>query len=260
MAKIKERVLEVKHYTDTLFYFKTTRDPGTRFVDGEFMMVGLDNWSEKLQRNKPIMRAYSVVSPNHQEHLEFYSIKIPDGPLTSKLKDIKIGDEIEVNTRSTGTLINHNVTPGRNLYLMATGTGIAPFMSIARGLDTYKHYEKVIIVWGARNLKELPFKEYLEGLNEDPIYGQITQNKLCTYMTTTREDSENTGRVTTALYEGKIQEKLGLEPLDAENDRVMICGSMPMNLELKEFLEDRGFTEGTMKEPGSYVLEKAFVG
>lgn len=254
MAKIKEKVLDVKHYTDTLFYFKTTRDPGTRFTDGEFMMVGMEI------DGKPLLRAYSVVSPNHQEHLEFYSIKIPDGPLTSKLKDIKIGDEIVVNTRSTGTLINQNVIPGRNLYLMATGTGIAPFMSIARGTDTYKYYDKVIIVWGARFKKELPFKEYLEGLNDDPMYKNITQNKLYTYMTTTREESENEGRVTSALYEGKIQDKLGLEPLDAEHDRVMICGSMPMNLELKEFLEDKGFKEGTMKEPGTYVLEKAFVG
>lgn len=254
MAKVKEKVLEVKHYTDTLFYFKTTRDPGTKFIDGEFMMVGLEI------EGKPILRAYSVVSPNHQEHLEFYSIKIPDGPLTSKLKDIKIGDEIIVNTRSTGTLINQNVIPGRNLYLMATGTGIAPFMSIARGLDTYKHYDKVIIVWGARFKTELPFKEYLEGLCENETYKDIIQNKLYTYMTTTREESEHVGRVTTALYEGKIQEELGLEPLDAEHDRVMICGSMPMNLELKEFLESKGFKEGTMKEPGSYVLEKAFVG
>jgi ferredoxin--NADP+ reductase len=254
MAKIKEKVLDVKHYTDTLFYFKTTRDPGTRFTDGEFMMVGMEI------NGKPLLRAYSVVSPNHQEHLEFYSIKIPDGPLTSKLKDIKIGDDIVVNTRSTGTLINQNLIPGRNLYLMATGTGIAPFMSIARGTDTYKYYDKVIIVWGARFKKELPFKEYLEGLNDDPMYKDITQNKLYTYMTTTREESENEGRVTSALYEGKIQDKLGLEPLDAEHDRVMICGSMPMNLELKEFLEDKGFKEGTMKEPGTYVLEKAFVG
>ena len=189
------------------------------------------------------------------QHLEFYSIKIPNGPLTSKLKDIKIGDEIEVNTKSTGTLINQNMLPGRNLYLMATGTGIAPFMSIARGLDTYKHYEKVIIVWGARYLKELPFKEYLEGLNDDPIYGQITQNKLCTYMTTTREESENEGRVTTALYEGKIQKKLGLEPLDAENDRVMICGSEDMTFDLKTLFEIAEIYSGRSKYGGTILIE-----
>jgi ferredoxin--NADP+ reductase len=261
MATHKETVLEIVHYTDTLFYFKTTRESTLRFRDGEFIMIGLDHWSEKLQRNKPIMRAYSVVSPNHQEYLEFYSIKVPDGPLTSRLQNIKVGDEINVNPKGVGTLVNANIlTPARNLYLLATGTGIAPFMSIVRGVETYEHYDNVIVVWGTRVEKELAFKDLLNGLNDDEIYSQLTEGKLKTYFTCTREDYENTGRITTALYENKIQDKLGLPELDPVHDRVMICGSMEMNLEIQKYLEEKGFEEGNNKHAGSYVVEKSFVG
>jgi ferredoxin--NADP+ reductase len=251
MAAHKETVLSVTHYTDTLFHITTTRDSSVRFRDGEFMMIGLDNWSEKLQKNKPIMRAYSVASPNHQETLEFYSIKVQDGPLTSKLQHVKVGDEILINPKAVGTLVHANLKPGRNLYLLATGTGIAPFMSIIRGVETYEYYDNVIVVWGTRIAKELAFRELIDGLNGDEIYGQVTEGKLKTYFTCTREDYENTG---------DVQKKLGLVDLSPINDRVMICGSMPMNEELIKYLEDQGFTEGDSKTPGEYVVEKAFVG
>ena len=256
----KETVLEVVHYTDRLFYFKTTRDPTLRFREGEFVMIGLDNWSEKLQRNKPIMRAYSMVSPTYADYLEFYSIKVQNGPLTSKLQHIKPGDEILVNQRAVGTLVNANLdTPGRNLYLLATGTGIAPFMSIIRGAETYEYYENVIVVWGTRTADELAFKELIQELDKDEVYSKIIQGKLKTYFTCTREPYENEGRVTTAMYDGKVQSKLELDKLDSKHDRVMICGSIEMNLELKEYLDGLGFEEGNNKHPGEYVLERAFV-
>ena len=259
MAINKETVLEVEHYTDRLFKITTTRDKALRFRDGEFLMIGLDNWSEKLQRNKPIMRAYSVASPSHQETLEFYSIKVQDGPLTSKLQHIKVGEEILVNTKPVGTLITTNVKSGRTLYMLATGTGIAPFLSLIRGFEVYENYDNVILVHGVREVKELAFIDYLNNLNEDEIYKEITEGKFQYYATTTREDFTNTGRVTDAMYSGKVQEVLGLEEFDKDKDRVMICGSMEMNLELKEYFEGLGLVEGTMKEPGEYVLEKAFV-
>ena len=254
------KVIDVQHYTDSLFRIRTERPATYKFVAGEFVMIGLDNWSEKLQKNKPIMRAYSVASPNHQETIEFYSIKVQDGPLTSKLQHVKVGDEILINPKAVGTLVHANLKPGRNLYLLATGTGIAPFMSIIRGVDTYEHYDNVIVVWGTRIAKELAFRELIDELNSDEIYGQVTEGKLKTYFTCTREDYENTGRVTTAMYNGDVQKKLGLVDLSPMHDRVMICGSMPMNEELIKYLEDQGFTEGDSKTPGEYVVEKAFVG
>jgi ferredoxin--NADP+ reductase len=259
MAIQKEKVTKVEHYTDRLFHITTTRSPNIRFRDGEFLMIGLDNWSEKLQRNKPIMRAYSVASPSHQDSLEFYSIKVQDGPLTSKLQHINVGDEILVNTKAVGTLITTNLKPGRTLYMLATGTGIAPFMSLIRGFEVYENYENVVLLHGVREIKELAFDDYLNNLNTDEIYSQITQDKFKYYPTVTREDFKNQGRVTDAMYNGEVQDKLGLEPFSPEHDRVMICGSMGLNLEIKDWLESMGFTEGTMKEPGEYVLEKAFV-
>ena len=259
MAINKERVLEVEHFTDRLFRIKLTRDKSLRFRDGEFLMIGLDHFSEKLQKNKPIMRAYSVISPSHQETLEFYSIKVQDGPLTSKLQHIQVGDEVLVNTKSVGTLVTTNVKNGRTLYMMSTGTGISPFLSLVRGFDIYDNYDNVVLLHGVRNVTDLSFDDYLNNLNEDEIYKEITQGKFKYYPTVTREEFKHEGRVTDAMYSGKVQEALGLEEFDKEKDRVMICGSMEMNLELKEYFEGLGLVEGTMKEPGEYVLEKAFV-
>ena len=259
MAINKETVLEVEHFTDRLFRIKCTRDRGLRFKDGEFLMIGLDHFSEKLQRNKPIMRAYSVASPSHQETLEFYSIKVQDGPLTSKLQHIKVGDEILVNSKPVGTLITMNVKSGRTLYMLATGTGIAPFLSLMRGFEVYEDYDNVVLLHGVREVKELAFDDYLTNLNEDETYKEITQGKFKYYPTVTREDFRNQGRVTDAMYSGDVQKVLGLEAFDKDKDRVMICGSMEMNMELKEYFEGLGLEEGTMKEPGEYVLEKAFV-
>ena len=231
MAIVKEKVLEVKHYTDRLFHFKTTRDPGTRFRDGEFLMIGLE------VEGKPLLRAYSVASPNYEEYMEWFSIKVPNGPLTSKLQNIKPGDEIVTNTKAVGTLVLDNLKQGRNLYMLATGTGVAPFMSLVRGVDTYDHYDNVILLWSTRLVKELAYKDFLEGLNDHEIWGEITQGKFKFYPSVTREDFINTGRITNAMYDGSVYEKLGVEPFDKEKDSAMICGSMPMNLEFKEYFD-----------------------
>jgi len=260
MAILKLEVLKVQHYTDELFHITLTRPPGLRFRDGEFLMIGLDHFSEKLQKNKPIMRAYSVASPNHQETIEFYSIKVQDGPLTSRLQHIVPGDELLVNDKAVGTLVHANLHPGRTLYMLATGTGVAPFLSLARGIDTYEYYENVVLAWGARTVAELPFDHMFRNLNEDEVYSEVTEGKFKFYPTVTRQEYENTGRVTDAMYNGTIQEKFNLPPIDPEHDRVMICGSIPMNEELIVWLKELGFEEGNNKGPGTYVVERAFVG
>lgn len=253
MAIVKERVLRVEHYTPDLFHFTTTRDPSIRFRDGEFVMMGLE------VDGKPLMRAYSVASPNHQDTLEFYSIKVQDGPLTSRLQHIREGDEILVNTKAVGTLVLDNLKPGRNLYFLATGTGIAPFLSLTRGVDTYENYNNVVVAWGARTVAELPFVDNLLELNTDEVYCNITEGKLKLYPTVTREPYRNEGRVTHALFDGRISEQLGLEKLDPEHDRIMICGSIPFNKDLTDWLEANGFTEGNANYRGEYVVERAFV-
>lgn len=254
MPIIKEKILEVEHYTDRLFRIKTTRDPSIRFRDGEFLMIGLEI------NGKPLMRAYSVASPNHQDTLEFFSIKVPDGPLTSNLQHVKVGDELLVNSKAVGTLVMDNLRPGRNLYLMATGTGVAPFMSIVRSLDFYDNFDRVILMWGTREVAELAFKDYLENLNNDEIYQEVTQGKFLFYPTVTREDFHTQGRITDAMYTGKVQTALGLESFDQAQDRVMICGSHEMNMELKKyFIDQMGCTEGNANHQGEFVLEKAFV-
>ena len=253
MAIVKEKVLEVKHYTDRLFHFKTTRDSGTRFRDGEFLMIGLE------VEGKPLLRAYSVASPNYEEYMEWFSIKVPNGPLTSKIQNIKPGDEIITNSKAVGTLVLDNLKQGRNLYMLATGTGVAPFMSLVRGIETYDHYDNVILLWSTRLVKELAYKDFLEGLNDHEIWGEITQGKFKFYPSVTREDFINTGRITNAMYDGSVYEKLGVEPFDKEKDSAMICGSMPMNLEFKEYFEKMGCKEGNSQTRGDYVLEKSFV-
>ena len=254
MAIVKEKVLEVKHYTDRLFHFKTTRDRGTRFRDGEFLMIGLE------VDKKPLLRAYSIASPNYEDYMEWFSIKVPDGPLTSKLQHIKCGDEIITNTKAVGTLVMDNLKSGRNLYLLATGTGVAPFMSLVRGLETYQHYENVILLWSTRLVKELAHKDFLENLNEHPIWGEITQSKFKFYPSVTREDFENTGRITDALFNGSFYKKTGIQPFEKDKDSAMICGSLPMNLEFKTYFEETlGCLEGNGNTKGDFVLEKSFV-
>ena len=225
-----------------------------RFTDGEFVMIGLEI------DNKPLMRAYSIASPSHQDYLEFYSIKVQDGPLTSVLQHIQPGDELLVNSKAVGTLVVDNLKSGRNLYLLSTGTGIAPFMSLVRGYDVYENYEKVILDHGVREVSELAIDDYLNNLNNDEIYGELTQGKFLYYPTVTREDFKNTGRVTDSFYNGKIQQVLGIESFDKDQDSVMICGSNEMNLELQEyFVKTLKCREGNSLIKGDFVLEKAFV-
>lgn len=255
MAIIKETLLEVEHYTDRLFRIRTTRSPNIKFRDGEFLMIGIE------VNGKPLMRAYSVASPNYEDYLEFYSIKVQDGPLTSRLQHIQVGDELLVNTKAVGTLVLDNLHAGRNLYLMGTGTGVAPFMSLTRGVETYDKFDRVILLWGAREVAELAYDDLLNSLNEHDVYKELTQGKFMYYPTVTREDFKHKGRVTDAMYEGKVQEALGLEPFDKEHDRVMVCGSHDMNMELKSyFIEKQGCVEGNANRLGEFVLEKAFVG
>lgn len=254
MAIIKEKVISVEHYTDRLFRIQTTRDPSIRFRDGEFLMIGIE------VDGKPLMRAYSVASPNHQDTLEFFSIKVPDGPLTSRLQHIQVGDDLLVNTKAVGTLVVDNLKEGRNLYLMATGTGVAPFMSLVRGIETYEKFERVILMWGTREVAELAYDNLLNTLNTNDVYGELTQGKFMYYPTVTREEFKTQGRVTSAMYDGKVQKELGLDPFDKEFDRVMICGSHEMNMELKKyFIDEMGCTEGNANRLGEFVLEKAFV-
>ncbi|MBU74974.1 MAG: ferredoxin--NADP(+) reductase [Rhodospirillaceae bacterium] len=254
MAIVKETVLEVKHYTDRLFHFRTTRSSGTRFRDGEFLMIGLE------ADGKPLLRAYSVASPNYEDYMEWFSIKVPDGPLTSRLQHMKVGDEVITNTKAVGTLVMDNLKSGRNLYMLATGTGVAPFMSLVRGLETYEKYEKVILLWSTREVKELAFMDMLENLNNHPVWGEVTQGNFLFYPSVTREDFKNTGRITDAIFNGSVYDKLGVPVFDKNQDSAMICGSIEMNMEFKRYFEDRlGCVEGSSNTPGDFVLEKSFV-
>ncbi|MGA0595334.1 ferredoxin--NADP reductase [Enterovirga sp. CN4-39] len=250
----EERVLSVHHWTDTLFSFKTTRDPTFRFRNGEFTMIGI-----KVDE-KPLLRAYSVVSANYEEHLEFFSIKVQNGPLTSKLQHLKVGDPIIVSRKPTGTLVLDNLHPGRNLYLLGTGTGLAPFMSIIKDPETYERYEKVVLLHGCRQVAELAYGETItEALPSDEFVGDLVREKLVYYPTVTREPFRNRGRITDLITSGKLFEDTGLAPLEREHDRVMLCGSPQMLADLKVLLTERGFEEGNHGEPGDYVIEKAFV-
>ena len=254
MAIVKETVLEVKHYTDRLFHFRTTRSSGTRFRDGEFLMIGLE------ADGKPLLRAYSVASPNYEDYMEWFSIKVPDGPLTSRLQHMNVGDEVITNTKAVGTLVMDNLKSGRNLYMLATGTGVAPFMSLVRGLETYEKYEKVILLWSTREVKELAFMDMLENLNNHPVWGEVTQGNFLFYPSVTREDFKNTGRITDAIFNGSVYDKLGVPVFDKNQDSAMICGSMDMNMEFKRYFEDKlGCVEGSSNTPGDFVLEKSFV-
>jgi ferredoxin--NADP+ reductase len=250
----QETVLSVRHWNDTLFSFTTTRDKGLRFKNGHFLMIGLEI------EGRPLMRAYSVASANYEDHLEFYSIKVSGGPLTSRLQHLQPGDSILVSKRPTGTLVLNTLAPGKRLFMLATGTGLAPFMSIIRDPETYEQFEHVTIAHGVRFASELGYAEYIR--NELPRHeaiGEMVQKQLHYYPTVTRESFENQGRITDLLENGKLCADLGLSDLDPETDRVMICGSPSMLGDLVTLLEDRGFREGSTHAPAAYTIERAFV-
>lgn len=249
-----ETVLSVHHWTDELFSFRTTRDKGFRFASGQFVMMGL-----KIE-NRPVVRAYSIASAHYDEELEFFSIKVPDGALTSRLKDLAVGDPVLVGAKPVGTLLLDSLTPGRNLYMIGTGTGLAPFLSLARDPEAYERFEKVILVHGCRHVRDLAYREKLtDELPADEILGEMVREKLIYYPTVTREPFKYRGRVSHLLENGKLAEDIGLPPISKDNDRFMLCGSMHMLKDLRTILEAKGLEEGSTTTPGEFVVEKAFV-
>lgn len=251
----EETVKSVHHWTDNLFTFTTTRDPGFRFLNGQFVMIGL------MVEGKPLLRAYSLASANYEEDLQFFSIKVQNGPLTSRLQHLKVGDRILVGKKPTGTLIHDNLLPGRTLYLLGTGTGLAPFLSIIRDPDTYARFDKVVLAHGCRTVAELAYSDYLtKELPEDPFLGEEVRERLIYYPTVTREPFRNQGRLTDLIESGKLFADIGQPPLDPVHDRVMICGSPAMLEDSCQLLDKRGFKiSAHIGAPGDYVIERAFV-
>ena len=251
---LEERVLSVHHWTDSLFSFRTTRDPSFRFRSGEFTMIGIP------VDGKPLLRAYSVASAHYADELEFFSIKVQDGPLTSRLQHLKEGDQIMVSVKPTGTLVLDNLAPGKNLYLLGTGTGLAPFLSIIKDPEAYERFEKIIVVHGVRFVKDLAYGEFIEKvLPQDEFIGEMVADQLVYYPTVTREPYEHTGRITDLMESGKLFSDIGLPPMSMENDRFMLCGSPHMLADIRGLLDARGWTEGNHGEQGHFVIEKAFV-
>ncbi|MEL0612093.1 MAG: ferredoxin--NADP reductase [Marinomonas sp.] len=250
-----EQVLSVHHWDDNLFSFKVTRDPSLRFDNGQFVMIGLETDS------RPLIRAYSIASPNYSEHLEFFSIKVADGPLTSRLQHLKAGDDILVSRKPTGTLVTRDLHPGKHLYLLSTGTGLAPFLSLIQDFEAYDEYEKIILVHGVRHVSELAYADFIENeLPNNEYFGDLVREKLIYYPTVTREPFRNQGRLTDLIASGKLFDDIGLPPLSPEHDRVMICGSPHMLKDTAALLDQRGFNESPkIGVPGDYVIERAFV-
>lgn len=250
-----ERVVSVKHYTDRLFSFRITRPQSFRFRSGEFVMIGLPNAA------KPVFRAYSIASPAWDDEIEFYSIKVPDGPLTQHLQKIQPGDTVLLRQKSTGTLVNDALTPAKNLYMISTGTGIAPFASLIREPETYDKFERIILTHTCRDVAELEYgNELVAALKDDPLIGELVEGRLVHFTSTTRETSPVMGRITTLIENGELFKALGTEPFNRENDRVMICGSMEMLKDVKALVEKAGLKEGSNAEPADFVVERAFVG
>ena len=249
----EERVLSVHHWTDRLFSFTTTRDTSMRFSNGHFTMIGL------RVDGKPLLRAYSIASANYEDHLEFLSIKIDDGPLTSRLQHIQPDDTIIVGRKPTGTLVVDYLLPGKRLYLLSTGTGLAPFMSIVRDPSVYEQFEQIVLVHGVRFVDELAYHGLLtQYLPAHEFLGDMVSTQLRYYPTVTREDFRTQGRIPDLIASGKLFADLGLPDLDPKEDRVMICGSPGMLRDLKKLLEDRQFQEGNTSTPGAFVIERAF--
>ena len=252
-----EKVTYVHHWTDTLFTFKTTRDAGLRFESGQFVMIGLD----KIVDGKKLPpRAYSVASPHYADELEFYSIKVQDGPLTKHLQHLQVGDEILIGRKPTGTLVLDGLKPGKNLYLLGTGTGLAPFLSLARDPEVYERFEKVIVTHTVRLVADLAYRQLLEhDLPNDDLLGEYVKPKLIYYPTVTREPFKTEGRITDLIESGKFFADIGLPPFDKDRDRVMLCGGPSVLADLKAQLLARGYAEGSIASPGDFVLERAFV-
>jgi ferredoxin--NADP+ reductase len=250
----QETVLSVRHWTDRLFSFKTTRNPAFRFQNGQFTMMGLE------VKGRPLVRAYSLVSANYEEELEFFSIKVADGPLTSRLQHLREGDPILVSRKATGTLVLDNLSPGRNLYLLGTGTGLAPFLSIIKDPETYERFERVVIVHGTRWASELAYGELIANvMPNDELVGESVREKLVYYPTVTREPFRHNGRISLLMTSGKLFEDVGLPPAELQSDRFMLCGSPHMLADIRAILKGKNFVEGNHGAPAHYVIEKAFV-
>jgi ferredoxin--NADP+ reductase len=248
------KVLTVHHWTDRLFSFTTERESSFRYQSGQFTMIGL------TVEGRPLMRAYSMVSPHYEETLEFLSIKVQDGPLTSRLQHIQPGDPVLIGRKASGTLLLQNLLPGRTLYLLSTGTGLAPFMSIVRDPDVYEQFEKVVLVHGCRQVNELAYHQLIvEELPRNEFFGELVAKQLLYYPTVTREIFQHQGRIPALLESGKLCDDLGMPGLSAENDRFMLCGSPEMLKETRALLDLLGMTEGNMSHRGHYVIERAFV-
>ena len=260
-----QTVTEVKHWTDRLFSFRVTRPASLRFRSGEFVMIGLmGDPDPKTGKQKPLLRAYSIASPSWDEELEFYSIKVQDGPLTSRLQHIQPGDELILRPKPVGTLVHDALLPGKRLWLFATGTGIAPFASLIRDPETFENYDQIILTHTCRDVAELDYgRELVDSLRSDEMMQELLGDgldKLTYYPTTTREESPRMGRITDLLRNGTVFADLGIESISAETDRAMVCGSMGLNTDIKEILEGYGLREGANSDPAEYVVEKAFVG
>jgi len=250
----KEQVTQVHHWNESLFSFNTSRSDSLRFENGHFVMVGLE------VNGKPLTRAYSIASANYEEELEFFSIKVPDGPLTSRLQNIKVGDEVLVSAKPTGTLIADHLLPGKHLYLISTGTGLAPFMSIIRDPEIYERFDKIILTHGVRHISELAYQEYITNeLPNNEFFGDAVKEKLIYYPTVTREKYRHNGRLTDLMKTGRLFSDVQLPPMDTENDRFMVCGSPSMLKDTCAILDEAGFKESLKGVKAHYVIERAFV-
>lgn len=254
-AFFTEKVTWVRHWTDELFSFRTTRDPSFRFENGQFVMLGLPK-----EDGKPLLRAYSVASPNWAEELEFYSIKVQDGPLTSRLQKIQVGDDILIGRKPTGTLVLDALKPGKRLYMLGTGTGLAPWLSLVRDPAVYERFETVVVTHTVRNIADLNYREFLSHeLPADELLGEMIAPKLKYYPTVTREPFQTNGRITNLIKSGQMFTDLGLPRFDPSEDRVMMCGGPSVLADLKLIMLEMGFEEGSIASPGDFVLERAFV-
>lgn len=251
---VKEQVTHVHHWNDTLFSIRTSRGAALRFENGHFVMLGME------VEGKPLMRAYSIASANYEEELEFFSIKVPDGPLTSRLQNIQVGDDILLSTKPTGTLISGNLLPGKHLYLISTGTGLAPFLSIIKDPDVYEEYDKIILTHGVRHVSELAYQDFIENeLPQNPYFGELVKEKLIYYPTVTREAFKNNGRLTDLVNSGRLFRDIDLPKPNLDDDRFMLCGSPSMLKDFCEILDEQGFKESRHGKQAHYVIERAFV-